>query len=128
MPASLAHNISEGGACLAVAVKTKDENLRAAAISAGISGIFGITEPALYGVTLQHKKAMAGVMIGGILGGAVIGLAHVKAFAAMGPGLAGMAMFVDPANPKNFVWAFAGFGVSLAASFIATLILYKDEA
>ncbi|MDY3235011.1 MAG: PTS transporter subunit EIIC [Erysipelotrichaceae bacterium] len=128
MPASLAHNISEGGACLAVAVKTKDENLRAAAISAGISGIFGITEPALYGVTLQHKKAMAGVMIGGILGGAVIGLAHVKAFVAMGPGLAGMAMFVDPANPKNIVWAFAGFGVSLAASFIATLILYKDEA
>lgn len=62
MPASLAHNISEGGACLGVALKTKDENLRATAISAGISGLFGITEPALYGVTLQHKKVMMSVV------------------------------------------------------------------
>lgn len=127
MPASLAHNISEGGACLAVALRTKDENLRAAAISAGISGIFGITEPALYGVTLQHKKAMYGVIAGSFIGGLVIGIAHVKAFVAMGPGLAGMAMFVDPANASNIVWAFVGFGVSLAVSFLVTLVLYKDE-
>lgn len=81
MPASLAHNISEGGACLAVAVKTKDENLRQAAISAGISGIFGITEPALYGLTLQHRRAMIGVVAGSFIGGLTVGL---KAFVAMG--------------------------------------------
>ena len=45
----------------------------------------------------------------------------------MGPGLAGMAMFVDPENAKNIVWAFAGFGISLVVSFIATLFFYKDE-
>ncbi|MCI5722763.1 MAG: PTS transporter subunit EIIC [Erysipelotrichaceae bacterium] len=128
LPASLAHNISEGGACLAVALKTKNENLRAAALSAGISGIFGITEPALYGVTLQHRKAMAGVVTGAFVGGLVVGLAHIKAFVAMGPGLAGMAMFVDPANASNIVWAFAGFAVSLVVSFIVTFILFKDEA
>ncbi len=127
MPASLAHNISEGGACLAVAIKTKDEALRAAAISAGISGIFGITEPALYGVTLQHKKAMMGVVAGSFVGGLTVGLLGLKAFVAMGPGLAGMAMFVDPENSKNIVWGFIGFGVSLVVSFITTLILYKDE-
>lgn len=59
MPASLAHNISESGACFAVAVRTKDRALRATAISAGISALFGITEPALYGVTLQNKKCLA---------------------------------------------------------------------
>ena len=128
MPASLAHNISEGGACFAVALKTKDEELRSAAISAGISAIFGITEPALYGVTLQHKKALYGVIGGSFIGGLVIGLTGVKAFVAMGPGLAGMAMFVDPANNMNIVWAFLGFGVSVAASFILTLFLFKDEA
>lgn len=127
MPASLAHNIAEGGACLGVAFKTKNENLRAAAISAGISGIFGITEPALYGVTLQHRKAMTGVVAGALIGGLVIGLAHVKAFVAMGPGLAGMAMFVDPTNPSNIIWAFVGFAVSLIVSFAVSFVLYKDS-
>lgn len=127
MPASLAHNISEGGACLAVAVKTKDPDLRSAAISAGISGIFGITEPALYGVTLLHKRALAGVIIGSFVGGLTVGLAGLKAFVAMGSGLAGMAMFVDVENAMNIVWGFVGLGVSLGVSFIATLILYKDE-
>lgn len=128
MPASLAHNISEGGACLAVALKTKDDHLRQAAISAGISGIFGITEPALYGVTLQHRKAMTGVIAGSFIGGLVIGLLGLKAFVAMGPGLAGMAMFVDPVDSLNIVWGFIGFGVSLAVSFIVTLFLFRDSA
>lgn len=127
LPASLAHNISEGGACFAVAFKTKDENLRSTAISAGISAIFGITEPALYGVNLLHKRALIGNCIGCFIGGLFIGLTHIKAFVAMGPGLAGMAMFLDPENSMNLVWAFVGFGVSVAVSFIATMILYKDE-
>ena len=125
--ASLAHNISEGGASLAVACKTKDENLRSAAFSSGVSAIFGITEPAIYSVTLQHKKVLYGVMIGSFISGSFVGLMGVKAFVAMGPGLAGMAMFVDPDNAKNIVWAFAGFGIALVASFVATFILYKDE-
>ena len=45
----------------------------------------------------------------------------------MGPGLAGMAMFVDPENAMNIVWAFVGFAISVVVSFVATLILYKDE-
>lgn len=127
MPASLAHNISEGGACLGVALKTKDENLRATAISAGISGLFGITEPALYGVTLQHKKVMLSVVISGFIGGLFVGLMKVKAFVAMGPGLAGMAMFVDPDNGKNIIWAAVGLVISLIVSFVLSFILYKDE-
>lgn len=126
MPASLAHNISEGGACFAVALKTKDTELRSAAVSAGISAIFGITEPALYGVTIQHKRALYGVVIGSFVGGITVGLAGLKAFVAMGPGLAGMAMFVDVNNGMNIVWGFVGFGVALAVSFIATFVLFKD--
>lgn len=125
--ASLAHNISEGGASLAVAVRTKDPELRSAAFSCGVSAIFGITEPAIYSITLQRKKVLYGVMIGSFISGSFIGLMAVKAFVAMGPGLAGMAMFVDPDNAKNIVWAFAGFGIALVASFIATFLLFKDE-
>lgn len=128
LPASLAHNISEGGACLAVAIKTKDENLRSTAISAGISGLFGITEPALYGVTLQHKKVMGAVVASSFIGGLFIGLMKIKAFAAVGPGIASMPMYIDSANSMNFVWACVAFAISVVLSFILTLILYKDEA
>lgn len=127
LPASLAHNISEGGACLAVAVKTKDENLRSTAISAGISGLFGITEPALYGVTLQHKKVMGAVVASSFLGGLFIGIMKIKAFAAVGPGIASMPMYIDPENGMNFVWACVAFAISVVLSFVLTLVLYKDE-
>lgn len=126
--ASLAHNISESGASLAVACKTRDPELRSSAFSCGVSALFGITEPAIYSITLQRKKVLYGVMLGSFISGSFIGLMAVKAFVAMGPGLAGMAMFVDPDNAKNIIWAFAGLGIALAASFIATLFLYKDEA
>ncbi len=128
LPASLAHNISEGGACLGVAIKTKDPDLRSTAISAGISGLFGITEPALYGVTLQHKKVLASICASGFIGGLFIGLTRIKAFAAVGPGIASMPMFIDADNGMNFVYAVIGFIISIVASFIFTLIFYKDEA
>lgn len=127
LPASLAHNISEGGACLAVALKTKNEELRSTAISAGISGLFGITEPALYGVTLQHKKVMTSVCASSFIGGLFIGLMKIKAFAAVGPGIASMPMYIDPENGNNFIYAVIGFIISVIASFVLTLILYKDE-
>lgn len=128
MPASLAHNISEGGACLAVAVKTKDEELRSTAISAGISALFGITEPALYGVTIQRKKALMGVCAGSLVAGLFLGITAVRAFVAMGPGIAGMAMFLDAENSMNLIWAIVGLVVAVAVSFIVTFVIYKDEA
>ncbi len=127
MPASLAHNISESGACFAVATRTKDPDVRSAAFSAGISALFGITEPALYGVTLQNRRALAGVVVGSVAGGLTVGLAGLRAFVAMGPGLAGMAMFVDVENSMNIVWSFVGFAVSLAVSFLATTVIYRDN-
>ena len=51
-PGALASNVAQGGAALAIALKTKDTNKKALASSAGITAICGITEPALYGVTL----------------------------------------------------------------------------
>ncbi|WP_043166501.1 beta-glucoside-specific PTS transporter subunit IIABC [Bifidobacterium callitrichos] len=130
MPASLAHNISESGACFAVFLRTKDQNLKATALSAAISALFGITEPALYGVTLQHKRAMTGVVAGSGIAGLTIGLLGVQAFTAVGPGLASMPMFIDP-NGKltnNLTYAFIGFAVAILASFLITLILFKDPA
>ena len=127
LPASLAHNISESGASFAVAIRTKDEKLRATAISAGISALFGITEPALYGVTLQHKKVLYSVIASSFIGGAFIGIAGINAFALVGPGLASMTMYVDPNNSKNLMFAIIAFVISIVLSFVFTLIFYKEE-
>lgn len=129
LPANLAHNTSESGACFAVAIRTKDKDLRTTAVSAGISALCGITEPALYGVTLQHKKAILGVMSGALLSGLTIGFFAVRAFTIVSPGLVSMATFVDPEGirPMNIVWAFVGLAVAFLVSFIVTLVLFKDE-
>lgn len=130
MPASLAHNISESGACFAVFLRTKDPNLKATALSAALSALFGITEPALYGVTLQHKRAMIGVVTGSGIAGLTLGLLGVEAFTAVGPGLASMPMFIDPngGNASNLMYAFIGFAVAILASFLVTFVLFKDGA
>lgn len=128
LPASLAHNISESGTCFAVALRTKNTKLRATAISAGISAFFGITEPALYGVTLQHKRALISVIVGGVIGGTYIGIAGLNAFTLVGPGFASLPMFVDKSDPANLIHALIGFVISFVVSFVAGLLLWKNEA
>ncbi|MBC1483167.1 PTS transporter subunit EIIC [Listeria sp. FSL L7-1485] len=126
LPASLAHNIAESGACFAVGIKTKNKELRATSVSAGISALFGITEPALYGVTILHKKVLYSVMAASMIGGAFAGAVALKAFALVGPGLASITMFADKTNPMNLVWAFVTLGLSFVLGFIFVLVLYKD--
>lgn len=127
LPASLAHNISESGACFAVALKTKNRKLRSTAISAGISALFGITEPALYGVTILNKRVLYSVMVSSLIGGAFAGITAIKGFTLVGPGIASITMFADKNNGMNLVWAFVTVGISFAASFIFALVMYKDK-
>lgn len=127
MPASLAHNIAESGACFAIALRTKDKRLRTTAVSAGISAFFGITEPALYGVTLQNKKVLASVMIGAFVGGTFVGIVGLQAFVIVGPGLASMSMFLSEDLPRNMLYAAVGFVLSFVVAFLAAFILGKDK-
>lgn len=127
LPASLAHNIAESGAMFGVAARTKNGDMRSTAVSAGISALFGITEPALYGVTIQNKRALWSVLIGAGAGGAYVGLTHVAGFAVVGPGLASMSMFINPENPMNIVNAFIGFGIAFVGALIASLMFWKDS-
>ncbi|MBZ6527877.1 PTS glucose transporter subunit IIA [Aerococcaceae bacterium DSM 111021] len=127
LPASLAHNIAESGACFAVAIRTKDSKLRSTAISAGVSALFGITEPALYGVTLQNPRVLSSVVIGSLVGGLFIGVMAVEAFALVGPGLASITMYADVDNSMNIVWAIVTFAISFVVAFVAVLFLYKEE-
>lgn len=127
LPASLAHNIAEAGTCLAIALRTKDKVLKSTALSSGISALCGITEPALYGVTLLHKKALYAVITGSVIGGAFIGWMTVEAFALVGPGLASISLFVSPNNKWNLVWAFAAAGIAFSVSFFITLFIWRED-
>lgn len=126
--ASLAHNISEAGGCFAVSIRTKDKALRSTAVSAGISALFGITEPALYGVTILHKRVLYGVMVGSFIGGAFLGIQAVEAYVAVGPGIASLSMFISETLPNNLMNAVIGLGISFVASFIAVAVLWKEQA
>ncbi|MGM0900703.1 MAG: beta-glucoside-specific PTS transporter subunit IIABC [Bacillota bacterium] len=127
LPASLAHNIAESGACFAVAIRTKDKALKATAISAGISALFGITEPALYGVTLQNKKVLTSVIIGSFVGGAFIGIVGIEAYVLVGPGLASMSMFISEELPRNIIYASFGLVISFVVAFLSAFFLAKDK-
>lgn len=127
LPASLAHNISESGAAFAIALKSKDTFLRSTAVSAGISALFGITEPALYGVTLLHKAALRAVVIGSAIGAAFLGFVGLKGFAPVGPGLASMTIFVDKNNGLNIWYAVIGFIMSFVVAFVIAFVSWHEE-
>ena len=126
LASSLAHNIAESGTMFGVAIRTRNTEMRSTSISAGISAFFGITEPALYGVTLQNKRALFSVLIGAGAGGAYVGLTHVAGYAVVGPGAASMTMFIAPDNPMNLINAVIGFAIAFAGGLIGSLFLWSD--
>ncbi|WP_339169238.1 beta-glucoside-specific PTS transporter subunit IIABC [Paenibacillus sp. FSL H7-0943] len=125
--AMLASNMAQGAGALAVAVKTKDSKLKQIALPAGISGLFGITEPALYGVHLRLKKTLFACMIGAGTAGLYAGLVNLKGYAAVGPGLASLPMFISE-DSSNLINALITMAISIIVTFVAVFILgFNDE-
>ncbi|MCI8557132.1 MAG: PTS transporter subunit EIIC [Lachnospiraceae bacterium] len=125
-PGMLASNIAQGGATLAVALKTKNSQLKQLASSSGFTAVMGITEPCLYGVLLRLKKPFIASMIGGGIGGIYAGLSGLVRYAFVSPGLAALPAFIG-ANPMNIVHAVITCIISFAAAFAAAWVLGFDE-
>ncbi|MGW9102469.1 beta-glucoside-specific PTS transporter subunit IIABC [Priestia megaterium] len=127
IPAMLAYNYAQGAGSLAVYFKTKDPKLKQVALSGGISGLFGITEPALYGIHLKLKRTLVACMIGAGISGLFAGIMNVKGFAMVGPGIASMPIFIEKGS-SNFIFAVIGAVISAVVSFIAVYVIsFKDE-
>ncbi len=127
-PGNLPSNIAQGAASLAVAFKTKKEDLKQIALSSGLTAVLGVTEPALFSVTLKYKKVLACVMIGGGLGGLYAGIMDVKCFSFCSPGLLSMVAYIGNDGWGNLINAC----ISMAIAFVATFILvwtwgYQDS-
>ncbi len=118
-PGNLPSNIAQGAASLAVAFKTKKEDLKQIALSSGLTAVLGVTEPALFSVTLKYKKVLACVMIGGGLGGLYAGIMDVKCFSFCSPGLLSMVAYIGNDGWGNLINAC----ISMLIAFVATFIL-----
>ncbi|WP_288474433.1 glucose PTS transporter subunit IIA [uncultured Pantoea sp.] len=126
-PASLAHNIAEAGACLAVSLEAKDKMFKGTAMTSGISALFGITEPALYGITLLNRPVLLSVILGAVTGGCFMGMMMVSAYAIVAPSLASISIFASPENPTSLMYAFTGAALSFCIAFISTLFFWREN-
>ncbi len=125
-PGMLASNIAQGAATLAVAVKTKDKNLKQLAASSGITAVLGITEPSLYGVTLKLKRPLIAAMIGGGCAGIYAGLSGLVRYAFVSPGLAALPAFIGE-NPMNIVHALITCAIAFSVTFVITLVMGFED-
>ncbi|WP_086313418.1 PTS system, beta-glucoside-specific IIA component [Enterococcus sp. 7F3_DIV0205] len=125
-PGMLASNLGQGAASLAVGVKSKDSSIKQVAASAGLTGLFGITEPALYGVNLKYKTPLYAAMIGGGIGGLFMGITRVKNFTGGSPGLLTLPSYIGDDTLSHLYMACIGAAISIVLSFVISYILYKD--
>ncbi|MDC0611060.1 beta-glucoside-specific PTS transporter subunit IIABC [Vibrio sp.] len=120
--------VAQMAAAFAVGFKSRNSMLKKAGISAGITGIFGITEPAIYGVTLRLKKPFVCGCIGGAIAAGVASFFHTSYYVFAG--LAGSLTVVNaisPDNPSSFIGALIGTGIAAVVSFALVYVVGFDD-
>ncbi|EMA6344544.1 beta-glucoside-specific PTS transporter subunit IIABC [Bacillus cytotoxicus] len=110
-----AASFAQIGAVLGVWIKTNEKKLKELSIPAFISGIFGVTEPAIYGITLPQKKPFIISCIAGGIGGGILGVFGTKAYMAGGLGI-----FQIP----TFISSKTGITAGLWGSIIAMIVAF----
>lgn len=133
-------SFAQTGAVLAVLLKTKNMKLKELSIPAFISGIFGVTEPAIYGVTLPKKKPFwASCIVGAVTGAIAMGLG-IEVYNNGGLGIFRYTTLIAPDGSMKFVIysvildvvaLIAGFGLAYVLGFdddAPTVTLTKEEA
>lgn len=118
-PGNLPSNIAQGAASLAVALRTKKVEEKQTATTCGVTALLGVTEPALYSVTLKYRRVLISVMIGGGVGGFYAGLMGTKCFSFCSPGLLSLVAYVGPNGWTNVIHSV----ISMIIAFIVTFIL-----
>ncbi len=124
-----AASFAQTAVVIAIALKTKDSKLRSLSIPAIISGFFGVTEPAIYGISLPRKKPFYISCVAAAIGGGILGLTGVKTYILGGLGVFGIPSMINPTNNDitSMVWALVAVGVSMVIAFAATYVTFKDD-
>lgn len=122
-------SFAQTAAVAAMYFKLKDPKLKQLVFPAVISGICGVTEPAIYGLSLPKKKPFVYSMIGGAAGGAVMALMSAKAYTSGGLGIFGVMNYINTAtgDTSGMVAAFAAIAVSMVVAFLLTFFFWNDD-
>lgn len=115
------------GATMAIWAKTKNQKLKNIALPAWISGIFGVTEPAIYGVTLPHGKQFAYTCVVAAIMGGIASVFGLTMYSMAGLGVFGIPGMINPENPTgSLVTAVVFIVASVIAGFVVAFLTYKD--
>jgi beta-glucoside PTS system EIICBA component len=118
---TFAASFAQIGAVLAVMLLTKNKKTKSLSVPAFISGVFGVTEPAIYGVTLPLKKPFIISCIGAGVGGAIIAVMGAKTYS---PGPLGIFKIPTIINPETGIDAgFWGAMIAIAVAFVLSFVL-----
>lgn len=115
------NNVAQGAAVLAVLLMTKNEKIKSICSASGISALLGITEPAMFGVTLKLKYPFYAAMTGSAVGSAYLAGTRTLAQALGAAGLPGF-ISMKPDHYLNFA---IGLALSIAVSFGLTIVFWK---
>ncbi|MCI9610599.1 MAG: PTS transporter subunit EIIC [Eubacterium sp.] len=114
---------------LAIFWKTKDKKLKEMAFPNFISGIFGVTEPAIYGILLPLKKPFVISCIAGCIGGGFYGAFNFRKFMMGGMGIFEFPAMIEPdGSLGNLIVAGVGVVLTMVIAFTATMIFYREDA
>lgn len=114
--------VAQVGAVLGVILKARNKETRKVSVSAGVTGLFGITEPAIYGVTLRFKKPFIFGCISGAVGAITASFFNPYYFAYAG--LPGPLTIVNGINEK-FPTSIWGILIGAAVAVILPVVLIQ---
>ncbi|MBQ6448484.1 PTS transporter subunit EIIC [Cytobacillus oceanisediminis] len=108
------------GAAIGFALKQKDKVKRSLGFSTGLTGLFGVTEPIIYGIALPYKKPFIAAFIGGGIAGGITAAMNAKMF-----GFGGNALFAAPLfiNPEGIDVSFTAYLIASTIAFFVPLLL-----
>lgn len=126
----LASNLAQASSCLAVFFKSKNKDLKQVAGASAVSAFLaGVTEPAMYGVTLKYKKPLYACMIAGGISGLYAGFVGLKCFVFATPAILSIVQFINPAGGSNFTNALIVAAMTIVIAFILTWVFgFEDPA
>lgn len=130
LTAMLGTTFAQTGACLGIALKTKDKKLKSLCPPAIISGLAGVTEPAIYGITLPKKAPFFRTCAISGVAGAVLCAMGLKDYQMAGMGVFSYTMFLNPEN-NTLTPMIIGIVISVICTivaFILEMVFYKDSA
>ena len=114
---------------LAIWIKTKNSKTRSLCAPAFISAVAGVTEPAIYGITLPKKTPFIMTCVASAITGAGLMASGVTSYMMGGLGVFGYTAYVNPANNdiSGMIWAFVWTVVAFVLGFVLVFFTYKDE-